>query len=296
MAKAISSPLELVLDCANDEAVAAARKLQPPLLSRVIALPSDVLVSGPSDVRGVRDRLGRQELTVGGGSRIGFVGISSYGFDPAESDVVWWETDPQLHDCDNHTVMENCLGPSETILAGRVLAPGRALSVAIGLGPGDGSDSRLRTAFGACWLVGAASGLAAAGADAASWFQAIGPAGVLQSGQPTPTFTVLRELRRLSDGQPLQVESTARSRFFGMAAELPTEIRGLLANLSPDTETIEIRMPRPGHCRWTTLSGRRWRSRPSSNGDRTQLEVAPYEILRFAITTRQQRHPDGGDS
>ncbi len=113
---------------------------------------------------------------------------------------------PQIHAFDDFSLMENLQAQPDTIATARSFAPGvRCYVTPVTLRPRfnavavtdqefpDGGlpwpvDVRQPSLFGAAWTLGSVAALAAAGADAITYYDTQGPAGVVEGpgGSPDP--------------------------------------------------------------------------------------------------------------
>ena len=135
---------------------------------------------------------------VAGGTDLYFCEVNRAGRDADVGDAVFWSLNPQMHLSDDVSVLESPDVHGEQVRAARAFVPHRPLVVSpitlrerrrdrdgVPVRPTTG-DPRQALRLAAAWTVASAKSLAEAGAGALTYFDAVGPAGVIQDGRPVP--------------------------------------------------------------------------------------------------------------
>ncbi|WP_085033206.1 D-apionate lactonase [Ensifer aridi] len=119
-------------------------------------------------------------------------------------------------------------------------------------------DPRHNALFGAAWTLAYAATVAGAEPEVLTLSTLAGPFGLLagagepaEAGRPRPLFHVLRWLAQLSDGERIAVDTSAPDRVLGLGAAVGGTTSLLLANLTPDLQTVTL--PESGGQRLTVL-------------------------------------------
>jgi hypothetical protein len=175
---------------------------------------------------------------------------------------------PQVHAFDNATLVENLEAQGLVIESGRqflgsvpvVVSP---VTLKPRLRPGEtpeagqlprDADPRQRSLLGAGWTAISLKYLAEAGAESVTYYEATGWRGVMdwpdqaaghsQFGQSLegvyPLYHVFADVGEFSGGSVVPVVTTHSLRADGFAIRQGARTRILVANLGPDTETIQI--------------------------------------------------------
>ena len=178
-----------------------------PLLTRVLAFSEAEESSSAETVTAVRAALaqaGEAGVPVIAGTNIYFNELNRYRIPPGPADGLAWSVNPQIHAFDDLSLMENLQAQPDTLATARCFAPGSGRYVTpITLRPrfnavavtdeefGDGElpwqvDVRQPSLFGAAWTLGSVAALATA--DGLTYYDTVGPAGVVESpdGSPSP--------------------------------------------------------------------------------------------------------------
>ena len=234
----------------------------------------------------VRRHLG-EIAPVGGGTNMDFAELNRRRPDPAATEIAAWSMNAQVHASDDISVMETVRGQAATVETARTfcgdctfaLGPitlkprfnPAATGPPVAHDPDDippHVDPRQATPFAAAWTAGSIAGLAASELLSLTYFELVGPAGVMcdatspaQSGVPAAgdllfsCYHVLEALTPLR-GEPLLDCHVSDN---SAVAALATKERVMVANLTPTTQT-------------TMISGLRWRQASE------RLELEPYAV------------------
>jgi hypothetical protein len=180
-----------------------------PALARVLAFSETEESSSARTVAAVRTALAEVGVTgvpVISGTNVYFNELNRHRIPPGMADGLAWSMNPQVHAFDDMSLMENLQAQPDTVATARSFAPGAALYVtpvtfrprfnAVAVTgqdfPEDGLpwqvDVRQPSLFAAAWTLGSIAALAGAGIDGITYYDTVGPAGVIESpdGSPDP--------------------------------------------------------------------------------------------------------------
>ena len=118
-------------------------------------------------------------------------------------------------------------------------------------------DVRQPSLFGAAWTLGSIAALAGAGADGLTYYDTVGPAGVIESpaGSPAPAeffsrpdtpyplAVVLADAARLAGGRVCRVTGADPARVAAIAVRQPDRTTVLLANLTAGACEVGVVLP-----------------------------------------------------
>ena len=250
------------------------------------------------------------------GTNIYFNELNRHRHPAGPADGLAWSVNPQIHAFDDLSLMENLQAQPDTIATARFFAPGTALFVTpITLRPRfnavavtdarssfDGGlpwqvDVRQPSLFGAAWTLGSIAALAGAGADGLTYYDTVGPAGVIESpaGSPAPA----EFFSRPDTPYPLAVVLADAARLGGRAG-LPRH-RGSIRPASPRSRSARSRTaprscwptspPGPARSRVALPAGRRRRRRPRLRILDEHTAEAAAADLPVLPAHRPARHP-----
>jgi D-apionolactonase len=270
------------------------RATWPPLV-RVLAFCEAEESSSPATVAAVGSALaqaGCADVPVVAGTNVYFNELNRHRLPPGRAAGLAWSVNPQIHAFDDLSLMENLQAQPATIATARSFAPGAALFVTpITLRPRfnavavtdqespagalpEGTlpwpvDVRQPSLFGAAWTLGSLAALGHAGADGLTYYDTVGPAGVIESpaGSPAPAeffsrpdtpyplAVVLADAARLAGGRVCRISGADPARVAAIAVRQPdrttastaasTTVRTtvLLANLTAGTCEVAVALP-----------------------------------------------------
>jgi hypothetical protein len=211
------------------------------------------------------------DCALGGGTDMNFSELNRTRPDVDALDVVSWGMTPQAHESDSTSLMETLEAQSHTVCTARTFAPHKPLAVGpitlrprfnpVARGPvvperGElpaHIDPRQNSQLCAAWTAGSVSALAHAGADALTYFETVGAAGVVEddhaaiaagpatrpsrAGLVFPVFHVLADLCAQA-GERL---SFCRSSAPRDVAAIASRRQVMLANLTDRGRTVRVR-------------------------------------------------------
>jgi D-apionolactonase len=223
-------------------------------------------------VRRVRDRLGDAAVgtPVAGGTTLFFAEINRDPPECAAMDGLVFSINPQVHACDNTSLIENLESQEDVIRSAKALCDdlpvfispitfiGRAGPYAAGP-PGTDDlpgnvDVRQASLFGAGWTVGSLGRLAASGAAAVTYFETTGWLGLIEreSGSPMPErfpstpgmvfplYEVLADIGEWKGAQVLELSTSDSLISTGLAVRDDAGVHVLAANLTDQRQTVRI--------------------------------------------------------
>jgi hypothetical protein len=186
-------------------------------------------------------------------------------------DMVCYPVNPQVHTFDNLSMVENLQGQAYQLASARAFCGDKPIAVGPvtlksrfnpasgrpGLTPEGLSvsiDPRQISLFGAAWTVGSIKYLAEGGAYSATFYQTVGPEGVMEqeSGSPNPAafpslpgmafplYHVIGDAGAFAGGQALRATSSAPLRVEALAMAKGERRRLLLANMTSEAQTVTV--------------------------------------------------------
>jgi hypothetical protein len=261
-----------------------------PPLARVLAFGDGEESAAAETVAAVQAALadaGAAEVPVIAGTNIYFNELNRHRLPPGQAVGLAWSVNPQIHAFDDLSLMENLQAQPDTIATARSFAPHTALFVtpvtlrprfnAVAVTdqkfPADGLpwqvDVRQPSLFAAAWTLGSVAALATAGADGLTYYDTVGPAGVIESpaGSPNPAeyfsrpdtpyplAVVLADVCGLAGAPVRELTGTDPARVAALAVSTPGSVTVLLANLTGGTLDVRVSVPgaAPGRARLRLL-------------------------------------------
>jgi D-apionolactonase len=125
---------------------------------------------------------------IGGGSYGHFAELNRHRPPTDALDCLSYGLTPQAHDVDEATMMENVTSVGDVHRTIRRFAPGRSIVVSpvtLQPRPIDHEDPRMASSFAAAWMVAHLAALVEHGAEAVTYFDTVGPAGVIDAATAT---------------------------------------------------------------------------------------------------------------
>ena len=252
------------------------------------------------------------------GTNIYFNELNRHRIPPGSAAGLAWSVNPQIHAFDDMSLMENLQAQPATIATARSFAPGTGLYVTpITLRPrfnavavtdqefADGGlpwqvDVRQPALFGAAWTLGSVAALAGAGADGLTYYDTVGPAGVIESpaGSPSPAeffsrpdipyplAVVLADACSLAGGSVRELSGVDPARLAVVAVATAGATTVLLANLTGETQDVRSRADRPAS------SGRDGPARLRIL-DEHSFEAAAADLESFLLSGADVDHSEG---
>ncbi len=164
---------------------------------------------------------------------------------PAGLDLVCFSSNPQVHQSDDLTLVENLEGLAEAVATALTFGSPVAVTPvtlrprfnpnATSEDPEPSPDPRQRDPFGAAWTVGALRHLA--GASSATFYEAAGPRGLFEGDALFPVYGVLADVVGAETVVPTR--SSDPLRVDGLAFRRKGRTRVLLANLTGEPQRVE---------------------------------------------------------
>lgn len=265
-------------------------------------------------VRLTRERLAAAVpgAAFGGGTNGSLAEILRFPPDTDAMDVVSFTANPQMHASDELTLVENLEPLAAMVDAARSVSGTRDVEISrltlrppfnqwatgpepetlAGELPGS-VDPRQMSLFGAAWTVAALRQLFDAGVSSLTVYESAGMAGLMERpggpsvasfpsrpGMVFPVYHVLADLALREAGHPVGCVSSDSEAVVGLALRLPSEVRVLISNLTPERRRATIGPLPPGPRRIRTL-------------DAGSVETAMFEPERFrAVETALENEGD----
>jgi len=257
-------PLELVLHFGanpNQELEAFLKHYSPhPVTIRHLLVFDQDFLSNKELLNQVVPRLNTalRDIPVGGGSEANFAELNRKPPDAELLDFISYSICPQIHAFDKLTLMENLEAQPESVksalsLMGKPVSIGaltlkqRFNAVATDNDedsqPLPESDPRQHSSFSAGWTLSSIRNLALAGASSLTYFETVGPRGILcRQDIPerhSPLYQLFKEILTGDPRQVIQTESSHPLEFDGLALQGQSEGKLLLANYTAKELSIE---------------------------------------------------------
>lgn len=165
---------------------------------------------------------------------------------PAEgAEAVCWSLTPQVHTFDNASLMETLATQGLITRNVRALYPRARLTISpITLKPRDAADRTDRrqfSLFAAAWAAASIKYLAEAGVASLTYFEALGPRGILEEERISLAYYVFAWLARWRGAEVYAVFSSAPLRSVALALGRGTKTAALLANLTNSPQEVLLR-------------------------------------------------------
>ena len=227
------------------------------------------------------------------------------------ADFLSFSANPQVHNIDNDTIVENLPANGATIASGRKMGAGRPVILSpvtlkkrlnAGADPGklpDSVDTRLMEPFAAAWLTGVLKHAAEAGAESLTCFETAGWLGLVErsEGSPMPefgskpgsVFPVYHLLAAIAEFEPEAILETLSAS--PLEAETLALIKGakrriLVANLRPEPRDVVI-SPIHGRVRTHVIGSRAAVGAAQVTGE-IRVSLAPYSVMCVDVETGQR--------
>jgi len=284
-AAALGAALEVALlvrdDSEGDLALAAFASLLPSLpvpLARVLVFVdaterSATAGSTPGSLmRRARAALGDviPAVPLAGGTNLFFAELNRDRPDVSTMDMAAYAINPQVHACDDTSLVENLAAQADTVRMAQTLCGDRPIAVGpvtfIGragpyaAGPPEPGglpgnvDVRQASLFGAGWTVGSIKYLAESGAAALTYYETTGWLGMVErdAGSPLPDlfpssagavfplYHVFADLAEWKEGELVELRTADPLAVDGLAVRLGGALHALVANLGGNPRTVTI--------------------------------------------------------
>jgi hypothetical protein len=198
---------------------------------------------------------------IGGGSYGHFAELNRHRPPTDSLDCLSYGLTPQAHDIDEATMMENVTSVGDVHRTIRRFAPGRSIVVSpvtLQPRPIDRDDPRQASSFAAAWTVAHLAALVEHGAEAVTYFETVGPAGVIDATSATlrPVGHVLAAVGAYRGASARLVRSSAPDAVAAFGLTDGRRAQVVVANLR--AISTEVMFP----------------------GERTAVRLAPHAILQ----------------
>lgn len=257
------------------EELASALEELRPAISSFLIFPMGEKVTPAPLVRLAREALlgAGSVARIGGGTDADFVEINRKPAPLGLLDFVCYAVNPQVHACDDDSLVEALSGQRSTVESARRLCGGLPLAItpvtlkqrfnpnATGpprqLEPCElppQVDARQMSLFGAAWTVGSLTSLLGDGVESITLYETTGWRGVLETetGSPDPRcfpslpgavfplYHVLADAGEMRGGEVVATSSSRPLKARALALRRGRLQRVLVANLSPEAQVVEL--------------------------------------------------------
>ncbi|MFM8953946.1 MAG: hypothetical protein ACKOOF_12945, partial [Planctomycetaceae bacterium] len=273
-ARALGTSLVVGLHLGTDvdaglEAVAAACRAERPPVVAWLVIDAD-------DATFARARAALAPLVpgalIGVGRDTNFTELNRNRPGAAGLDVVAYGMNPQVHAFDEASIVETLPIQAETVRTARtflgdlpiIVGPVTLRVQAVTQTPLPGElpadvDPRQASAFAGGWTLGSIASLATTGASRITYYETVGPKGIMAAGEVYPVYDVLRDVGDFAGGRVRPVTTSDPAAVVGLALERDGRRRLVMANLVDEPRTVSVR----------------------GFGDDTPVTLAPGEIARL---------------
>lgn len=257
--------------------------------------------------------------------------------DLTDADAVTYAMNPQVHAFDEASLVQTLETQAVTVATARTFAAGRAIGVSpvtlfqrfnpaaaspaadapataspTGLPPG--IDARQPTLFAAAWAVGSYAALAGAGAASVTYFETVGPRGlmaardlqrdphdIVPAGGAFPVYHALADVSGAVGSTCAPLAAGHGHDLAGLVIRRDRRVRVVMANLRPETRQVVVRVPRSWRLRLRVLDERNALVAMTAPGRyrATWEEIragATVRLLPYAIARIDARVPRGRDA
>ncbi len=265
--------------------VVALHDAMPTHIARWLVFDAAGNSSPPAHLALARDTLGpmRPDATFGGGTDAFFTHLNRTRPPQESLDFVTFSINPQVHAFDNRSIAETPTGQTAVVASAAALYPGLPVIVSpvtlrprrnpdatappAPLPPGTpppNVDTRQLSLFAAGWTAMSAKHLAEAGVDSITYYETVGPCGVIEResgspyddafpsepGQVYPLYHALTDIgeRAHQRTRPATSSDALRVDAIAIASARPEQhrddrLRILVANLHDAPEAVTVRLP-----------------------------------------------------
>ena len=254
-------------------------------VARVLVAPegaqtvTDEETTPPELVAYVRAGLALEGVPVAGGTDMYFCELNRTRPRVEELDGVFWSQNSQVHAFDDVSLLETLEAQGEQVRAARSFAGGKQLFVGpvtlkrrynvnatVADAEEDPPDPRQALPIAAAWTAASAKHLAEQGASAVTYFETVGPRGLVDGDERFPAQRVLADVCALRGAEILACETSRPLDVAGLAVRANGTTTLLAANLTPEPQRIEV----------------------SGFGGTDEIDLAPYEVARIDTETRSE--------
>ncbi|MBL8232799.1 MAG: hypothetical protein JNL98_30145 [Bryobacterales bacterium] len=325
----LQTPLEVVLHLtakAEDELKSISTKLAIARVARYAVFHDQEKSTSAKWVQLARQHL--KNAPVGAGTNAYFAELNRERPDAQALDFVTFSLNPQVHAFDNASLVENLAAQADVIHSARSFAGGKPLIVSpVTFKPrfnpnataGESAlppdvlppqvDPRQCSLFGAAWTLGSVKYLAEAGAASITYYETTGALGVVETSAGTrwpkqfaskpamtfPLYHVLADVLEMQGAEAVRSASSQPLIAESLYLRKGNQWRLLVANLSPEPQSIRVALPGPGAMQLRVLdadsfaaatqSAATWRQQSGDKltpaGATVDLSLGAYAVARL---------------
>ncbi len=230
---------------------------------------------GSSDSLGIASKLLRRydkDAAIGGGTNANYAEVNRSRPRPQDLDLLCYSVNPQVHGCDNSTLVEALEAQASTVISAKQWAEGRPIYVTpitlkARFNPYSGDaisspkrdvvppsvDERQASLFAACWTLGSLKHLAESGASSLTYFETQGWRGVQGSssgpnlddfhsfpGMVFPIFHVLADVQGFEGATVVRTRSSEPLRVNALGLVRNGSFRLMCANFTGAKESVTV--------------------------------------------------------
>src|SRR5690606_21874968 len=191
---------------------------------------------------------------VGAGTDFNFTELNRHRFSESAADYVTFGLDPQEHASDDLTIIENLEAQYYGVISARNIYntaahvspvllkrkynPYATNPAAFHISEEERIEPRQQTPFCAVWTLGSIKQMAAANASAVTYFQTVGPHGIISNeGEEYPVFRAFQLLREAGSNEAFETHSSKPLQVDGIVFK---NNKVLLWNYTSSDQTVSI--------------------------------------------------------
>lgn len=250
-AQQLNAKLECALfvdDEADTQLRTAAKELPAAAIARVLVFHVKETSTNAKWILLARTHFGNQ-VRISAGTNNYFTELNRGRPATNRMSAVCYSINPQVHASDDTSVVENLEGQGPTVRSARKLFSGKEVIVTPvtlkprfnPMGPSDPAariDPRQKTPFGAAWTLGSLKYLSEAGADSVTYYELVGPAGLLDDSGVFPVYSVFTRLVEFAGGDVIPIQSSAPLRVIAMQVRARSKQQIFVANLTGQQQSV----------------------------------------------------------
>jgi hypothetical protein len=205
-------------------------------------------------------KTGVKGAPVGGGTNAYFAELNRGRPEPVgDFDFLCYSVNPQVHAFDNASLVENLAAQADSVVSAKQFAGGKPIVVTpvtllprfnpnateAVTGPPP-ADPRQGSLFGAGWTLGSLKYLAEGGAGSVTYYETLGPRGVMETEGVYPLYHVLADVLDFAGGDVRRSKSSVPLAVESLVLRKANRYRVMVANLTPEARVVRVAWPGTG--------------------------------------------------
>lgn len=197
-------------------------------------------------------------IPIVGGSRAYFAQMNRANLPIDLIDGAVYSINPQVHAFDNMSITETIATQPVTVETARLIVGNIPIVVGpITLKPRfnpdatgpvqessiQRSDPRQKSLFAAGWTIGSINGLASAGVAALTYYETVGPCGLMEDDNLFPLYHIIADVTEIGEANVLNIETNAPLTVQAIALQKESLLRVVVANVTDEKQSIVLQTP-----------------------------------------------------